>query len=183
MPAMAETDELADLRAQLKRLEKRQARATGEDDRQRRLVVARMLVVIATVALFLALSMGWYADVDVDDEDFESASGWQIFTFLVGDDNGALVFGGAYSWVVVLAALAGGAAVHQLHRRWVAITLSTLLTLLTFGQLLINVAAGDVERLAGSWCALILMAAAAFAWGNLVGPLRELEQASLWPDR
>ncbi len=183
MPAMANTDELADLRAHLKKLERRLAEAGGESDRTQRLLVARMLVVVATVALFLSVSMSWYDGVEVDDETFDSISGWRVLTLLTGDDEGALAFGGGYSWAVVLAALAAGAAVFQLRRRWVAITLTTLLALLTAGHLLLNAMAEDGEQLAGAWCATIVMAATAFAWGNLVQPLRDLETASLYSSR
>lgn len=178
--AMADTDELADLRAQLKRLERRQAEATGEIDRTQRLLVARLLVVIATVAMFLALSMGWYADIDVDEDTVSSLSGWRVFSLLAGDGEGALVFAGVYSWVVVLAALAAGASAFTLVKRWVAITLSTLLALLAGGQLLLNMRAEEGEQLAGIWCSVIVFAAAAFAWGNLVPCLRAAEHAELY---
>ncbi|HEV7649127.1 MAG TPA: hypothetical protein VGP26_13285 [Actinophytocola sp.] len=177
---MAETEELADLRAKLKRLERRLAEAAGETDRTQRLLVARLLVVIATIAMFLALSMGWYADIDVDDDTVSSLSGWRMFTELAGADEGALKFAGAYSLLVVLAALAGGAAALTLAKRWVAITLSTLLGLLAAGQLLLNLRAENGEQLAGIWCAVIVIAAAAFAWGNLVPCLREAENAALY---
>jgi len=180
MPTMADTDELADLRAHLKRLERRQARAIGDGDRTQRLLLARLLVVIATVAMFLSLSMGWYADIDVDSDTFYSLSGWRVFTMLVGDGEGALVFAGAYSWLVVLAAFAGGASVLTLTKRRVAITLSTLLGLLAAGQLLLNLQADEGEQLAGIWCSVIVFAAAAFAWGNLVPCLREAETEALY---
>jgi hypothetical protein len=174
---MTDTDELADLRAQLKRLERRQANAAGDADRTQRLFLARLLVVIATVALFLSLSMSWYADLDSDTETIESMSGWGQFTEMAASGEGAFVFAGAYSWVVALAALISGASVFTLRKRWVAGTVSTLLALLTAGQLLINMQEVDGEKLAGLWCAVIVIAAGAFAWGNLVAPLREAERA------
>lgn len=177
---MADTDELADLRAQLKRLERRQAEAAGDIDRTQRLLAARLLVVIATVAMFLALSMGWYADIDVDEDTVSSLSGWRVFSSLAGDGEGGLVFAGVFSWVVVLAALTAGASVFTLVKRWVAITLSTLLVLLTGGQLLLNMRADEGEQLAGVWCSVIIFAAVAFAWGNLVPCLREAERAELY---
>jgi hypothetical protein len=179
---MTETDELAALRAQLKRLEQRQARATGETDRIQRLLLARLLVVIATVAMFLAVSMGWYADVEVqtsddDEEHFESMSGWGTLSAMAASDEGAFVFGGAYGWLVLIVAFAAGASVFAVERRWVAIVLSTLLGLLAFGLLLVNAQDLDGEKLAGVWCAIFLIAAGAFAWGNLVTSLREAERA------
>lgn len=181
MPAMADTDELADLRAHLKRLERRQANAAGDADQYLRLLVARILVMVVTAALFLAVSMPWYADVDTDDGSSELVSGWGIFTMAAGDSGvPALVFGGVYSWVVMIAVLIAGVSVLELARRWVAITMSTLLTLLTLGQLMFNAMADDsAEQLAGAWCAFAVMAAGAFAWGNLVAPLRDLATRSL----
>ena len=177
---MADTDELADLRAKFKRLERRLAEAGGEADRTQRLLVARLLVVIATIAMFLALSMGWYADIDVDDDTFHSLSGWRVFTLMAGDEEGALKFAGVYSLLVVLAALAAGASALTVAKRWVPITLSTLLGLLAAGQLLLNLQADEGEQLAGIWCSVIVFAAAAFAWGNLVPCLREAENAALY---
>lgn len=182
MPAMANTEELADLRAHVRKLERRLAESAGETERTQQLLVARVLVVVATVALFLAMSISWYDAVEVGDETVDSVSGWRAFTFLAGD-KGVLAFGGFYSWVVVLAALAAGTAVLRLRRRAVAITLSTLLGLLAAGHLLLNLIAKDVEQLAGAWCAVFVMAAAAFAWGNLVRPLREEETAALYSSR
>jgi hypothetical protein len=182
MPAMADTDELADLRAQLKRLERRQAQAMGEADQNQRLLGARILVLVVTAGLFLSVSMPWYSDIDTDDGSSELVSGWGVFSLAAGESGEpALVFGGVYSWVVVLAALAAGAAVLEVTRRWVAITMSTLLTLLTLGQLVLNsmVASDEAEQLAGTWCAVVVMVAGAFAWGNLVVPLRELAVRSL----
>jgi hypothetical protein len=183
MPPMGNTDELADLRAHLKKLERRLAEAGGETDRTQRLLVARMLVVVATVALFLSVSMPWYDAVEVDPEVFDSISGWRVFAFLTRGDEGALVFGGVYSWAVVLAALAAGAGVFQLRRRWVAVTLATLLTPMVAGHLLLNALADEGDQTAGNYCAIIVMAATAFAWGNLVAPLRDLETESLYSSR
>lgn len=174
---MTDTDELADLRARLKQLERRQARAAGEVEATQRLLLARLLVVIATVALFLSISMAWYADVEVDEESYESVSGWRLFTGLAGDDEGALVFAGIYSLIAVLVALVAGATVFTVQRRWLPITMATLLGLLGLGQLLLNLDdSADDERLAGLWCAIVVMLAAAFAWGHLVVALRELAE-------
>jgi hypothetical protein len=177
---MADTDELAGLRAQLKRLERRQAEAAGEVERTQRLLVARLLVVTATVAMFLSLSMGWYADADIDGDSVNSVSGWRVLALAAGDDEGALKFAGVYSLLVVVTALVAGASVFTLAKRWVAITLSTLLVLLAGGQLLLNGQVEDSEQLAGVWCSLIIFVAAAFAWGNLVPSLREAEHAELY---
>jgi hypothetical protein len=180
---MADTDELADLRAKLKRLERRQAQAAGEADRTQRLLVARLLVVITTVAMFLALSMGWYADLDLDDDTVSSVSGWRMITLLAADSEGALKFAGVYSWLALLAALIGGASVFVLVKRWVAVTLSTLLALLAGGLLLLNGQATEGEQLAGIWCSVIVIAGAAVAWGHLVPRLREAENADLYSGR
>jgi hypothetical protein len=83
-----------------------------------------------------------------------------------------------YSWVVMLAALAGGASVFVLRRRWVAATLATLLALLAAGHLLLNAQDADGEKLAGIWCAVAVMAGGAVAWGRLVPVLREEENAA-----
>jgi hypothetical protein len=181
MRAMADTDELAAVRAHVKKLERRLATATGDVDRQERLLVARMLVLIATVALFLTMFLSWYQDIDIDEEDVESASGWLVLTALAGSDEGGLVFASAYSWIVLLATFVAGLSVFQLRRRWVAITLCVLLVLLAGGQTLLNASADDGEQGAGVWAAIIFMVANAFAWGNLVTPLRELETTSLYP--
>jgi hypothetical protein len=177
---MADTDELADLRAHLKKLERRLALAAGEADRQERLLVARLLVLVASTGLFISMFLSWYADVDVGEDSYESASGWQVLTFLTGDSEGALVFAGVFSWVVVLAAVAAGVSAFQVRRRWQAVTLCVLLVLLGGGQALLNAAGADGEQLAGVWCAVVFMVASAFAWGNLVRPLRELETAELY---
>lgn len=174
---MADTDELADLRAHLKRLERQRDRAADQGRRRQELLVARLLVMVATVALFLSVSMGWYADVEVDDENVDSASGWLFFSQATGGD-GVETFVGWYSWVVVLAALAAGLGVFSLTQRWLAITLTTLLSLLAAGYLLLDLVAagsdsGD-EQLAGVWCAMFVMAGCSVAWGNLVRPLRDL---------
>lgn len=139
--------------------------------------LARMLVVVATVALFLVVSMGWYVELEVDDDTVANASGWKVFSAMTGfSSEGVFVFAGYYSWVVVLAALGGGAAVLRLTQRWVCVTLSTLLTLLALGHLLI---AGQVEedfygeQLAGGWAAIAVMVFAATVWGHLFRQLRE----------
>ncbi len=180
MPAMADTDELADLRAHLKKLERRLAQAAGDADRQERLLVARMLVLVATVALFLSMFLRWYEELDVGSAGSDSASGWRVLTLMAGADEGALVFGGVFSWVVLLATLTAGLSVFQLRRRWLATTLCVLLVLLAGGQTLLNAAAIDDPALAGAWGAILLMVANAFAWGNLVTPLRELETSLLY---
>ena len=177
---MADTDELAALRAQLKRLERRQANAAGEVDRTQRLLIARLLVVIVTVAMFLTLSISWYADADIDGETVDSISGWRVFTLAAGADEGALKFAGIYGLLVAVAALVAGASVFTLAKRWVAVTLSTLLVLLAGGLLLLNAQVEDAERLAGVWCAMAVIAAAAAAWGNLVPCLVEAENAELY---
>ena len=177
---MADTDELADLRAHLKKLERRIALAAGETDRQERLLVARLLVLVASAGLFISMFLSWYADIDVGEDSLESASGWQVLTYLSGDSEGALVFAGVFSWVVVLAAVAAGVSAFQVRRRWQATTMCLLLVLLAGGQTLLNASASDGEQLAGVWCAIVFMVASAFAWGNLVRPLRELETAELY---
>jgi hypothetical protein len=180
---MTDIDELATLRAQLKRLERRQSRAAGEMDRTQRLLLARLLVVIATVAIFITVSMAWYADIEVPtsdgEESFESVSGWRILSGLAGADEGAAVFAGVYGWIVLLATLLAGASTFAIERRRFPITLSTLLALLACGLALVNLQeSDDGEKLAGLWCAVILIAAGSFAWGNLATALREAERAA-----
>jgi hypothetical protein len=177
---MADTDELADLRAHLKKLERRLATTAGDLERQERLLIARMFVLIATVALFLTMFLGWYQDVDLREEDYESASGWLVLSALAGDPEPGLVFAGVYSWVVLLATFAAGVSVFQVQRRWVPITLCVLLVLLAGGHTLLNASADDGEVNASVWAAIIFMVASACAWGNLVAPLRELETTSLY---
>jgi hypothetical protein len=176
---MTDTDELATLRAQLKRLERRQAKSADATDRAQRLLLARLLVVIATVAMFLAVSGAWYADVEADEEEIDSLSGWGAFSGMASSDEGAFVFAGVYGWIVLLVAFVAGASVFTIERRWFAITLSVLLTLLALGLLLVNSQEldGDDEKLAGLWCAVFLIVGGAFAWGNLASPLREAERA------
>ncbi|HEY0454640.1 hypothetical protein [Actinophytocola sp.] len=175
---MAETDELADLRAYLKRLERRHAEEIGRAERRQRLLIARILVLVCTAALLLAVSMPWYSELDNGEETFTSVSGWRLFSLLASSSGqGALVFAGWFSWLVVLGALAAGVSALQLTQRWLAATMSTVLALLTAGHLLLNAVAVDSvdgQRLAATWCALLVMAASAFAWGNLVRPLRDL---------
>lgn len=179
------SDEVAALKAQLKRLEQHRIDQSGRAARGQELLAGRMLVLVATTGLFLAVSMGWYAEIDTDDESFESASGWDIFALLAGSTEdehaGVLVFAGYYSWVVVLAALAAGASAMVITKRWVSVTLATLLGLLTGGHLLLNSQVSDDsdgEQLAGTWAAMALMTACAFAWGNLAPKLRDLADDS-----
>lgn len=182
---MADTDELADLRAHLKRLERQRDRAADQTRRHQELVLARVLVMIATVALALSVSMGWYADVEIDDENVELVSGWLYFSETAGGDA-VETFVGWYSWVVVLAALAAGLGVFTLTQRWLAITLTTLLGLLAAGYLFLDLIAAGTnasdEQLAGVWCAMFVMAGCSVAWGNLVRPLRELATEELYRD-
>lgn len=137
---------------------------------------ARTLVVIATVALFLVVSMGWYTEADVGDDTVANASGWDLFSAMIGSSEAVLVFGGYFSWVVVLAALGGAAAVLRLTRRWVCVTLATLLTLLALGNLLVAVQVEEDfygEQLAAGWAGIAVMVFAATVWGHLSRQLRE----------
>ncbi len=173
--AMAEMDEVT---GNLKKLEGRIVRELNEARAQQEVRFARMLVVIATVAIFLVISMGWYVDLDVDDDNsLANASGWDVFSAMVSfSSEGVFVFGGYYSWVVVLAALAGGAAAPRLTRRWICVTLSTLLTLLALGHLVIAAQVEedfDGQQLAGGWAAIAVMLFAATVWGHLYRQLRE----------
>ncbi|MPZ83490.1 MAG: hypothetical protein GEV28_25090 [Actinophytocola sp.] len=173
---MADTDELADLRATLKRLERQRAQAADQARRRQELLVARLLVMVATVALFLSFSMTWYADIEIGEESVDSASGW-LYLSKATADGSVGTFVGLYGWVVVLAALAAGLGVFSAVQRWLAVTLTTLLSLLAAGFLLLNLVAtgaDTVEQLAGAWCAAFVMAGCAVAWGNLVRPLRDL---------
>ncbi len=139
--------------------------------------LARTLVVIATVALFLVVSMSWYTDLEVDEDTVANASGWDVFSAMVGfSSEGAFVFGGYFSWIVVLAALGGAAAVLRLTQRWLCVTLSTLLTLLALGHLLVAVQVEedfDGQQLAANWAAVAVMFFAATVWGHLSRQLRE----------
>jgi hypothetical protein len=181
MRAMADPDELAALRAHLKRIERRQAQAAGDADRMQRLLLARLLIVIATVALFLALSMPWYADFEVQGEDAASASGWRVFLSMINPEEGDFVVGGLFCWAAVLIALVSGASAFTLRRRWFAGTVSALLVFLAVLLLALNMRESEVgEKLAGIWCSIAVMVGGAFAWGNLVTALREEETAALY---
>jgi len=139
---------------------------------------ARLLVVVATVAVFLVVSMPWYVP---DGKTPTPASGWSLLAELSGDSVGLYAFAGYFGWAVVLAALVAGAGVLQLTRRWVCGVLSTGLALLAAGLLLVDLRfEKDVEgvQLAGAWAVLPVLVFAAVAWGNLVAPLRELSYRS-----
>jgi hypothetical protein len=136
--------------------------------------VARLLVVVATVAVFLVVSMPWYV---TNGGTPEPASGWSLLAQLAGDSVGVYAFVGYFGWVVVLAALAAGVGVLRLTRRWVCGVLSAGLALLAAGLLLVDLRfEKDLEgvRLAGAWAVLPVLLFAAVAWGNLTAPLREL---------
>lgn len=140
--------------------------------------VARLLVVVATVAVFLVVSMPWYVP---DGKTPVPASGWSLLAQLAGDSLGVYVFAGYFGWVVVLAALVAGAGVLQLTRRWMCMVLSTALALLAVGLLLVDFRFEkdlDGVQLAGAWAVLPVLLFAAIAWGNLAGPLRELSYRS-----
>ena len=165
---------MAEVDGQLKKLMFRELEAVRADQEVR---FARILVVVASVAIFLVMSMGWYVDLDVDDDTVANASGWDVISAMAGfASESVFVFGGYYSWVVVLAALGGGAAVLRLTQRWVCVTLSTLLTLLALGHLLVAAQVEedfDGEQLAGAWAAIAVMLFAATVWGHLYRQLRE----------
>jgi len=148
---------------------------TETDKVHRDVQFARLLVVVATVALFLTMAMTWY---DTSDDDLASYSGWETLGDLTGDKKGMLVFAGWFGFVVVVAALLAGAGVLQLRQRWVGATLSVLLTLLAVGMALVHLQYdGDdpsSEQLTAAWASVAVMVFAAVAWGNLVGPLRQL---------
>lgn len=144
------------------------------DKIDRGVLFARLLVIVATVAVFLVLSMPWYV---TDGETPTPASGWSRLGQLTGDSTGAYVVVGYFGWVVVLAALVAGAGALLLDRQWVCVMLSTALLLLAGGFLLVDLRfETDLEgvQLAGAWAALPVLLFAAVAWGNLVAPLREL---------
>lgn len=156
---------------------KQLARELAELRTEQDVRLARVLVVIASVALFLVVSMGWYAELHVDYDLVVDASGWDVFSAMVGfRAEGVFVFAGYYSWVVVLAALAGAVAALRLTQRWICVTFSTLLTLLAFGHLLV---AAQVEKdfkgqqLAAAWAAIAVMFFAAIVWGHLYRRLYE----------
>ena len=124
--------------------------------------------------------MGWYADIDVDDDTFYSLSGWRVFTLLAGDRRARWCSpastAGSSCWPRSPPARrcsrwpSGGS--RSRCRRCSA--------LLAAGQLLLNLQADEGEQLAGIWCSVIVFAAAAFAWGNLVPYLREAETEALY---
>lgn len=147
------------------------------DKIQRDVQFARVLVVIATVALLLVLSMPWYLNGETNNgETFVSASGWGLFSMLT-EDKGIYVFAGYFSWVVVLLALFAGVGVLQLRQRWVCVTLCVLLVVDAVGLFLVANQFDDdlrADQLAGTWAGLVVMVFAAVVWGNLAGPLREL---------
>jgi hypothetical protein len=145
---------------------------TESDKIDRDVLVARLLVVVATVAVFLVVSVPWY----VADEG-TPASGWSLFALLAWDSVGLSSFAGYFGWVVVLAALVAGAGVLRLAWPRVCGALSTALALLAGGLLLVNLRfEKDIDgvQLAGAWAALPVLLFAAVAWGNLAAPLREL---------
>jgi hypothetical protein len=147
---------------------------TQSDKIDRDVLFARLLVIVATVAVFLAVSVPWYVP---DGETPVPASGWSLLAYLAGDSVGLSSFAGYFGWVVVLAALVAGAGVPRLVRLWVCGLLSTALALLAGGLLLVNLRfEKDLAgvQLAGAWAALPVLLFAAVAWGNLAAPLREL---------
>lgn len=147
---------------------------TQPDEPYRDLRFARLLVVVATVAVFLVLSMPWYVTAG---EPPTPASGWSLLATLTGDSLGIYTFAGYYGWVVVVAALVAGVGVLRLEWRWLCGVLATALALLAVGLLLIDFRfEKDLEgtQLAGAWAVLPVLLFAAVAWGNLAGPLREL---------
>jgi hypothetical protein len=134
---------------------------------------ARLLVVIATVAVFLSMSMTWYLDGDTTDG---AASGWSVLATMAGDRPGYAV-AGYFSFVALLGALFAGAGVLQLRQRWICVVLSVLLALDAVGLLLIANPFDDDqggEPLAATWTTPLVLAFAAVTWGNLAGPLRKL---------
>lgn len=146
---------------------------TQPDQTYRNMLFARLLVIVATVAVFLVMSMPWYV---TGEETPTPASGWSLLAQLTGSSRGLFVFMGYFGWVVVLAALLAGAGVMEIMARWVCGVLSTALALLVAGLLLVHMRfEDDVDgiRLAGAWAVLPVLAFAAVAWGNLVAPLRD----------
>jgi hypothetical protein len=120
--------------------------------------------------------MTWYDTSDYDR--LESYSGWGTFGDLTGDKKGMLVFAGWFGFAVVIAALLAGAGVLELRQRWIGTTLSVLLSLLAVGMVIVHLQYdGDDphgEQLAAAWASVAVLIFAAIAWGNLVGPLRQL---------
>jgi len=150
---------------------------TETDTLHRDLLFARVLVVVATVAVFLVVSMPWYLQVDTGGEQFLSFSGWDVLGQLTGDKKGGYVFAGWFGLVVVVAALLAGAGVVQLRQRWVCVLLSVLLTLLAVGMAFVHLQYDDDlrgEQLAAAWAGIVVLLFAAVGWGNLAGPLRQL---------
>ncbi len=147
---------------------------TEPDTTHHDLLLARVLVVVATVAVFLVLSMSWYVQVDSGDGQF---SGWDVLGQLTGDKKGGYVFAGWFGLVVAIGALLAGAGVVQLRQRWVCVLLSVLLPLLAVGMALVHLRYDDDlrgEQLAAAWAGVVVLLFAAVAWGNLAGPLRQL---------
>jgi hypothetical protein len=145
----------------------------ASDKIHRDVLFARLLVVVATVALFLVMSLPWYAPED----SALPASGWSLLGKLTGDSIGIYLFAGWFGWLVVLGALLAGLGVMRLRWRWVCGLLATGLTLLTAGLLLVDLRFEkdlDGVPLSGAWAVLPVLLFAAVAWGNLGGPLREL---------
>lgn len=143
----------------------------------RDLQFARLLVVVATVASFLALSMPWYADGGTNSgERFDSLSGWGLFGELTKDTDGTYVFAGCFSLAVVVLSLLAGAAVLQVRLRWFCGVLSTLLAVEAVGLYLVILQFDDdlrAEQLAGTWAGLAILLFSSVAWGTLAGALRE----------
>jgi NADH:ubiquinone oxidoreductase subunit K len=134
---------------------------------------ARLLVVIATVAVFMSMSMTWYLDGETTDG---AASGWSVLATMAGDKPG-YAFAGYFSFVAVLAAVFAGVGVLQLRQRWVCVVLSVLLGLDAVGLLLIANPFHDDQRgeqLAATWMGPLVLVFAAVVWANLAGPLRKL---------
>jgi len=108
---------------------------TGSDKIHRDLLFARLLVVVATVAVFLVMSLPWYVP---DGDTSVPASGWSLLGALTGDSLGVYLFAGWFGWVFVLGALVAGVGVMRLRWRWVCGLLATGLTLLAAGLLLVD---------------------------------------------
>lgn len=151
---------------------------TQPEEMYRDELFARLLVIVATVAVFLVVSVPWYV---TDGKTPTPASGWSLLAQLTGDSVGVYAFAGYFGWAVVLAALVAGAGVLQLTWRWVCGALSTALALLAVGLVLVDLRfEKDLEgvQLAGAWAVLPVLLFAAIAWGNLAAPLRELSYRS-----
>jgi hypothetical protein len=148
------------------------------DKSDRDVLFARLLVVVATVAVFLVLSVPWYV---TEGETPTPASGWSLFAELAGDSVGVYASPGYFGWAVVLAALVAGVGVLRLARRWVCGALSTALVLLAGGLLLVDLRfENDMEgvQLAGAWAVLPGTAVRRGGVGQPCRPLRELSYQS-----